>query len=300
MHIDTIDQLRLAMVTIDGRPWLKASALAAILGYAKTKGMTKHISSEHRMLYRDPDAAGINPMIGLVSLAGLTALVFKSDRPQTAPVKTAMLELITSAIVVEQPHEPLDRGNTEVGQSPADHEPPDKETMETALAPVSHEPPVEGTMKTEGSASDHEPLREGTMTMEHPTDHAPPDQETTEDSLAPTIHEPPVEGTMEQPIAVPSVEALKLNARGTKRSLVDAFTYLLNQGISIPEHLEPWHWVEALAPRLREIAKQRGLPSALELASFSKRHRDAWAVEEIAADYLRDLNAWLAQRAVTA
>jgi len=278
MHIDTIDQLRSAMVTIDGCPWLKASALAAILGYAKTKGMTKHISSEHRMLYRDPDAVGINPMIGLVSLAGLTGLVFKSDRPQTAPIKTAMLELITSAIVVEQPHEP-----------------PDRETMEAALAPVSYEPPVKGSMKTEGSVSDHEPLIEGTMTMESPTDHEPPDQETMEAAPAPFSHEPPVEGTMEQPISLPSVEALRLNARGTKRSLVDAFTYLLNQGISIPEHLEPWHWVEAMAPRLREIAKQRGLPSALDLASFSKRHRDAWAVDEFAAVYLRDLHGWISR-----
>ncbi|MFD2111168.1 hypothetical protein [Thiorhodococcus fuscus] len=97
---------------------------------------------------------------------------------------------------------------------------------------------------------------------------------------------------MEQPISVPSVEALRLNARGTKRSLVDAFTCLLNQGISFPEHLEPWHWVEALAPRLKTMAKERGLPSALELASFSTRHRSAFAVDEIARDYLIDLKSW--------
>ena len=247
--------LRQHLTQIEGTKVVPVAPIAKALGYPRGRELSRACSDEAKRYIQIEG----RPTSLAVTLDGFIQMVFRSSKPELVALQGALVGLMA---------EGLSNGNEGRDTSPgADLEDAQQEDPEGREASPEPEAETEEGQDTSPSIEPEGEIRG--------------DQEGRDTSPAAVLS-----------FDIPEVKSLRRNTNGMYRSLVEAYNHILNQSVDLPDHLAPWNWIEAHVPQFHDIAEREGLPSALDLASFSNMHRSAWARDDVAQMYLDDIKTW--------
>ena len=88
------EQIRSAMVDMDGQPWFQAASVADMLGYKSTRMVTKLLQDEDKQFYRLPKAQRGNPNVAVLSSKGLLKVVYRSQQPEAEALQNLLARQI--------------------------------------------------------------------------------------------------------------------------------------------------------------------------------------------------------------
>lgn len=93
----TYEDTEVRAVTVDSEPWIVATDVARVLGYASAKDMTRMLDSDERGRHSVPTLGGEQDML-IISEAGLYSITLRSKSPKANPFRRWVTHEVIPAI----------------------------------------------------------------------------------------------------------------------------------------------------------------------------------------------------------